>query len=383
MRGTMTWLQASEVLGLSPRTMRRWRHKYQRFGVEGLVDRRRTDRARNRVPEAELQRWMRLFEKYRGYRTRHFYAILRRDHGGCEWSYTTVRRALQYAGLVKRQRPRGRHFMRREPRACFGELLHIDGSRHRWLTLCPDHWQCLIAVVDDATKQLLYAQLTETETSAAIMGALAAVVRQHGIPQVIYSDRASWATYTPKAGQPADRTRRTQVGRALDQLGVEHILAYSPQARGRSERVNRTLQDRLVKELQVAGIRSMERANRYLAERFVPGYNLEFGRAPAHPDLGFAPLGRADLEAIFCHEESRQVQRDNTVMLAGVRLQIAKQPGRSTCAGLTVIVRRHLDGTHTVAWGTKLLGRYNLQGRALSREPIVHPTAARPSAAVA
>jgi hypothetical protein len=202
------------------------------------------------------------------------------------------------------------------------------------------------------------------------------VVQHYGIPQALYSDRASWAAFTAKAGEPVDRTRRTQVGRALERLGVEHILAYSPQARGRSERVNRTLQDRLVKELHTAGVRTLQRANRYLAEIFLPAYNDEFARPPAHPDSGFAPLSGVDFDAIFCHEELRTVQRDNTVTLEGVRLQLTKQPGRVTCAGLQVLARRHLDGTHTVWWGTKLLGRYSGLGRALSRESVVHPTAA-------
>ena len=225
---------------------------------------------------------------------------------------------------------------------------------------------------------MLYAQLGESESTHAILAALAAVVRMHGIPQTLYSDRASWATFTAKAGQPVDRTRRTQVGRALSHLGVEHILAYSPQARGRSERVNRTLQDRLVKELASARIRTVERANRFLTDSFLPAYNDEFGRPPALPDSGFAPTGAADLEAIFCHEETRIVQRDNTVSLDGVRLQIAKQPGRSTCAGLEVTVRRHLDATHTISWGRKILGRFSAQGRALSREPLMSQSTAAP-----
>lgn len=375
MGGELTWWQAADILGVSVRTMRRWRFKYQRFGVEGLQDRRRVDRSPHAVRTAVVKQWIRLYRtRYPGYNVRHFYARLKREHG-CDWSYTVVRRALQAAGLVKKKRPRGRHFVRREPRACFGEMLHIDGSRHRWLTLQPDQWSCLIAIVDDATKRLLYARLSDTETTHAVLAALAAVVRQHGIPQSLYSDRASWATVTTKAGEPVDRTRRTQVGRALERLGVEHILAYSPQARGRSERVNRTLQDRLVKELHTAGVRTVERANRYLSDVFLPAYNEEFARPPAHPDSGFAPLGGADLDGIFCHEEPRTVQRDNTVTLEGVRLQVAKQPGRTSCAGLQVLARRHLDGTHTVWWGTKLLGRYSGQGRALSREPIVQPTA--------
>lgn len=383
MGGELTWWQAADILGVSVRTMRRWRFKYQRFGVEGLQDRRRVDRSPHAVRAEVVKRWIQLYrERYRGYNVRHFYARLRREEG-CSWSYTVVRRALQAAGLVKKKRPRGRHFIRREPRACFGELLHIDGSRHRWLTRCPDQWQSLIVVVDDATKRVLYAQLADGESTHAILTALAAVVRLHGIPQTLYSDRAGWATFTAKAGEPVDRTRRTQVGRALERLGVEHILAYSPQARGRSERVNRTLQDRLVKELHTAGIRTLERANRYLQECFLPAYNDEFARDPADPESGFAPLGAADLEAIFCHEETRTVQRDNTVTLESVRLQIAKQPGRATCAGLQVLARRHLDGTHTVWWGPKLLGRFSAQGRALSREPIVHATPAAHVAAVA
>jgi transposase len=376
MDGKLTWWQAAEILGVTARTMRRWRLRYQQFGVSGLQDRRRVDRSPHGVPEAEVKRWLRLYrERYRTYNVRHFYATLKRLHT-CRWSYTVVRRALQAAGLVKPKRSRGRHFMRREPRACFGELLHIDGSRHRWLTLRPELWSSLIVVVDDATKRVLYAQLGEGETTYAILAALAAVVQQHGIPQALYSDRAGWATFTARAGQPVDRSRRTQVGRVLERLGVEHILAYSPQARGRSERVNRTLQDRLVKELHTAGIRTLERANRFLAERFLPAFNDEFARPPAHPESGFAPLGTADLAALFCHEEARTVQRDNTVSLEGVSLQIAKQPGRVTCAGLSVLVRRHLDGTHTVWWGPKLLGRYSAQGRALSRESLVHPAPA-------
>lgn len=372
MSGKLTWIQASDILGVTPRSLRRWRVRFQQFGVSGLQDRRRVDRSPHAVPEAELKRWFTLYrQRCAGFNARHFYARLKRQHG-CRWSYSVVLRALQGAGLIRKQRPRGRHFMRREPRACFGELLHIDGSRHRWLTLCPDEWSCLLAVVDDATRQLLYAQLVDQEGTHAVLTALAAVIRRWGIPQALYSDRASWAAYTPRAGQPADRSARTQVGRALDQLGVEHILAYSPQARGRSERAHRTLQDRLVKELAVEGIRTLARANAYLEQVFIPAYNEEFGRPAAHPQAAFAPADRIDFETVFCHQEIRVVHRDNTVTLDGVRLQIAKQPGRASCAALQVMVRHHLDGTYTIWWGRKLLGRFSDQGRALSREPFVH-----------
>jgi len=414
MKGEYTWIQAADILGLSPRTLRRWRTKFQNYGFDGLLDRRRVEHSPRAVTEAEVQGWFRLYrQRYRGYNARHFYAVLKRQHA-CGWSYSVVLRALQGAGLVRKHRPRGRHFLRRAPRPCFGELLHIDGSLHRWLRRCPEQCQSLITVVDDATKRLLYGRLVEHESTHAILTALATVIRQYGIPQALYSDRAGWAAHTPKAGQPVDKSRPTQVGRALARLGVEHILAYSPQARGRSERINRTLQDRLVNELASAGVATAERANRYLEACFLPAFNDEFARPPADPASGFAPLGAADLDACFlpafndefarppadpasgfaplgaadldaflCIEEPRTVQRDNTVTLEGVRLQIARQPGRTTCAGLSVTVRRHLDGTHSVWWGTKLLGRYSAQGRALSREPLVHPTVTASAVAVA
>ena len=255
-------------------------------------------------------------------------------------------------------------------------MLHLDGSRHRWLALRPEQHYCLIVVVDDATRRILYAQLTDHESTRAVFDALGAVLVRYGIPQALYTDRASWATVTLKAGAPVDKSRLTQVGRALKKLGVEHIIATSPQARGRSERTNRTLQDRLVNELRAAHIRSTEAANRYLNERFLPAYNDEFGATPAQPEPAFVPLGGVALEAILCHEEEREVGRDNTVQLDAVRMQIEKQPGRATCAGLTVILRRHLDGTHTVLWGKRVLGRYDARGRRLEVVPATTSEAA-------
>src|SRR5215813_13256193 len=283
-------------------------------------------------------------------------------------SYTRVKTALQEAGLVPRRRARGRHRRRREPRPCFGELVHLDGSRHAWLALAPALRPTLLTVVDDATTQLLYAQLVPGgESVVAVMTALRAVLERHGLPMALYTDRASWAVYTPTSGSDPDRRRLTQVGRALQRLGIEHILGYSPQARGRSERVNRTLQDRLVNELRVAGIRTLAAANRYLRDRFVPAFNTEFGRPPADPAPAFVPLGAADLDQILCVEEERVVGRDNVVTTDRVALQLAKQPGRRSCAGLRVLVRRHLSGHHSIWYGTRCFGHYDPHGRLCPR----------------
>ena len=366
MSGEISWIQAAEIIGCAPRTVRRWRWRYEHIGYDGLLDRRRGRPSPRRAPFAEVQRVLQLYRAhYVGFNGRHFHQIARRDHG-VMLSYTYVKTALQRAGLLPTHRARGRHRRRRDPRPCFGELVHLDGSRHRWLSLVPERFQTLIVAVDDATKRLLYAQLVEGgESLGAIMTALRTILERDGIPGALYTDRAGWAVYTPTSGTAPDRTKVTQVGRALARLGIEHIVSFSPQARGRSERMNRTLQGRLVNELRAAHIRTVEAANRYLQQRFVPTFNATFGRSPSDSTPAFVPVGRIDLEQILCHEEPRTVGRDNTVVLDRVVLQIDKQRGRRTCAGLPVLVRRHLDGRHSVWWGPRCLGLYTATGQPL------------------
>jgi len=361
--GKLTWLQAEEILGWQPRRLRRWRLRYQRRGYDGLWDRRRHRPSPRRAPVAEVARIVRLYrERYAGFNATHFHEIAQREHG-VRYAYTFVKQLLQAAALLPKRRARGRHRRRREPRPCFGELLHLDGSPHAWLARCPTERQVLLQSIDDATKRVLYAQLVPAESTATVMTALWTILETHGLPQALYTDRAGWAFYTPKAGEPVDRDKLTQVGRALARLGIEHIPAYSPQARGRSERLNRTFQGRLVNELRVAGISTVAAANRYLREQFLAAYDRRFARPPTDPAPAFVPLGRVDLTHILCHEEVRTVGQDNTVTLEGVRLQIDKQPGRRTCAGLRVLVRRHLDGLHCIWFGARCFGHYDARGR--------------------
>jgi hypothetical protein len=359
-----SWLRAAEILGITPRGLRRLRERMERFGYQGLVDMRRGRPSPRRTPVAEVERVLGLYrERYPGFNVRHFFGMVRREHG-VKLSYTCVRQMLQGAGLVKKRRARGRHRRRRERKEQLGQMLHLDGSRHAWLALLPGEKQTLIQVVDDATSRVLYAQLWPGETVRAVMTAMNEVVREHGIPESFYTDRAGWAFETPEAGGKVSKTHLTQVGEALRRLGVEHIPSYSPQGRGRSERMNRTVQGRLVNELRVARITTPEAANRYLRERYLPTHNQEFAIEPADSTSAFVALGKADLDAIFFESEVRKVGKDNTVCFDGRRLQIAKQPGRSTCAGLAVEVRRHLDGGYTVRRGAQLLGAY---------DPEAHP----------
>src|SRR5512143_3348416 len=270
MAGEYTWLQAAEILGMNPRSLRRWRQRMELYGYAGLIDMRRGIPSPRRAPVAEIERIVRLYrDVYRGYNARHFYQTVKREHG-VRLSYTYVRQILQGAGLMKKGRARGRHRLRRPRRPRFGEMLHLDGSRHAWLALVPEEKQTLIQVVDDATSRLLYARLWPGETTRAVMSALRDVVGEHGSPEAFYTDRAGWAFETPKAGGKVSQTILTQVGEALARLGVEHIPSYSPQARGRSERMNRTLQDRLVNELRVAQVATLEAANQYLREALPP-----------------------------------------------------------------------------------------------------------------
>src|SRR6266849_4727278 len=392
--GQLTWLQAADVLGRSPRSIRRLRWRYEHYGYDGLVDRRRQTPSPKRAPVAEVERMLHLYRAhYQGFNVRHFLRKARRDHG-IPFCYAFVKQALQGAGLVPKHRARGRHRRRRAPRPCFGELLHLDGSPHVWLRRCPDERQILITVVDDATTRLLYAQLWPGETTAAVFTALHAVCTAWGLPMALYTDRARWAFHTPKAGGPVDRTHRTQVGRALDRLGIEHIGAYSPQARGRSERLNRTVQGRLVNELALAGITTLSAANAYLTERFVPDYNEEFAHPPADATSAFVQLHGVDLDAILCEQAERTVGQDNVVTLDDVPLQLDKQPGRPTCAGLRVTVRRDVHGVVSVWHGARCFGRYDGQGHPLAERPQnarahlaqdqrsrPHPTSAIPPAA--
>jgi transposase len=212
--GEWHWFKAAEIVGWSPRTLRRWRERYEAHGYAGLIDKRLHRPSIRRVPPGQVEQVLRLYrERYAGFNVRHVHEIARREHA-VTVSYSFVKQVLQIAGLVKTHRARGRHRRRREPRACFGEMLHLDGSPHEWLALRPDPRLTLITVVDDATTALLYAQLWEEETTRAVMSALAQVIRIEGLPMALYTDRAGWAFHTPKAGGPVDKTRLTQVGRA-------------------------------------------------------------------------------------------------------------------------------------------------------------------------
>jgi transposase len=364
MSGQIRWSQAAEILGLSDRSMRRWRERLEQHGYDGLLDRRRMRPSPKRVPLATVEEVFRLYrDRYFDFNVRHFHEKLVSEHG-ISLSYSWVKAALQGAGLIERRRRRGKHRRRRERRPLSGMLLHIDGSTHAWLG--PEMGrQDLITVLDDATSEVYYAQLFEQESTASVMAALKAVVQERGVFCSLYSDRASHFVYTETAGRGPQRRVRTQVGRALEQLGVELIPANSPQARGRCERLYGTFQGRLPQELRLRGIGSIQEANRFLRELYVPEHNKKFSVPAAQEGTAFVPCVGADLEKIFSHQEERVVGNDNTVTFGKLRLQIAPQTFRFSLARCRVLVCRHLDGTLTIYYGPHRLGCYNPQGQLL------------------
>ena len=365
MSGEISWIRAAQIIGVSDRTMRRWKVRYEEYGYDGLFDRRRQRPSPKRASFEEVQRILQLYrEVYMGFNVSHFHEIAQRDHE-VTLSYTFVKEALQGAGLVAKRKSRGRHRKRREPRPCFGELVQIDGSDHAWLSLVPDQRQALIALQDDATSKILYGQLWPEETTEAIMSGLWHVTSVYGICMALYSDRASWAFHTPKAGGKVDRQNLTQVGVALNKLGIEHIPSYSPQGRGRGERLNRTLQDRLVNELRVAGITTISAANEYLNQVFIPDFNQRFGRSPRDSQSVFVSCTETDLNQIFCIEAERVINKDNTVSYENQILQLEPQPKRRTCVGLHVLVRHHLNGNYSIWKGPHLLGAYDANGQTI------------------
>jgi transposase len=377
--GEISWIKAAHVLGMTARNLRRLRAGYEVHGYEGLVDRRRGRPSGKRADVKEVARLLALYrERFSGFNAKHFHEVAQREHG-VTLGYTFVKKALQGAGLVSGRKERGPHRKRRPRKASFGEMLHVDGSRHPWLALRPELKQMLIVVQDDATSRILYAQLWPEETTEAVMTALKATVAEHGIPMSLYSDRAGWAFNTPKTGGKVDKEHLTQVGRALDRLGVEHIPAYSPQARGRSERTNRTLQDRLVNELRAKRARTVKTANRFIAETFVPSFNERFAQQPRDPQSAFVSSGLVDLDQVFCVEGERTIAKDNTVVMEKVVLQLDKLPGRATCAGMKVLVRRHLDSTYSIWKGQRLLCTYDDRGKPAERNAQPRRGGSRPA----
>jgi len=361
--GELSMMEAGELLGMSERQFRRYRDRYEEEGLEGLLDRRLGRQSVRRVPEGERQRMLELYRAfYGGWNVKHFHEHLRESHSFA-WGYTWTKTQLHAAGLVERSRRRGAHRRKRPRKPCEGMMLHQDGSRFAWLA--EQAPLDLIVTMDDATSTIYSAFLIEEEGTASSFQGLLETFLAKGLASSLYSDRGSHYFVTLKAGGAVDKIRLTQVGRALDRLGIEHIPAYSPEARGRSERMFSTLQDRLPRELALAGIVDIEAANRFIAQTYLPAHNARFARPAAVDDSAFVAADPQQLAQILCIEEERVVARDNTVAFARLRLQLPKNPIRHHFVKATVKIRQYPDGTLAIFHGPRRIARYRPDGVAI------------------
>jgi transposase len=365
--GVLSMKDAGELLGVSERQFRRFRDRYEEDGEEGLRDRRLGRPSPKKVPAVERSRMLKLYrETYRGWNVKHFHEHLTRDHG-FRWGYTWVKTQLHGAGLVERARRRGAYRRKRERKPCEGMMLHQDGSQAAWLANQP--MLDLIVTMDDATSKLYSAFLVEEEGTASTFQALLEVFTAHGLASSLYTDRGSHYFYTPEADGAVDKERLTQVGRALRHLGIEHIPAYSPEARGRSERMFGTLQDRLIKELAKAAITEIAAANAWIRDVYLPEHNARFAKPAALPETAFVMADPAALAETLCVQEERVVGRDNTVNFEGLKLQLPESPLRHHFVKARVRVHRYPDGALAVFHGPRCLARYDAAGEPIAAVP--------------
>ncbi len=354
----LSQLEAAELLGMSERTFRRWSRRFEEAGEAGLMDRRLGRRSGRAVPDATLEEVERLYrERYAGFTAKHFHEHLLSEHRFA-WGYTWTKTFLQGRGLLAKAERRGAHRRKRPRRPLEGMMLHQDASRHGWLGgLAPLD---LVVTLDDATGTIYSAILVEEEGTLSSFRSLAEVIAAQGLCCSLYTDRGSHYFHTPEAGGKVAKHVLTQVGRALAQLGIEHIAAYSPEARGRSERAFRTLQDRLVKELALAGIHDdTDAANRFIREVYLPRHNARFAIEPATAGSAFVPVAESQWRDVLCIQEERTVAPDNTVSWNGRRLQIPPHPARAHFVRAKVRVHEYPDGAMAIFHGPRCLVRWD------------------------
>lgn len=366
--GRLTQSEAARLLGVSDRTFRRYGVRYEGEGLDGLVDLRLEQVSHRRAPVDEV---MAMTEQYRrqhtGWSAKHFFAWYRRDGG--QRSYTWVKSRLQESGLVARSPRRGAHRKRRDRAPWPGLLIHQDGSTHEWVA--GQRWD-LIVTMDDATNEHYSMFFVAQEGTASSLRGVREVIEARGLFSSFYSDRGSHYWHTPEAGGKVDRHKPTQFGQALGRLGIEMIAAYSPEARGRSERMFRTHQDRLVRELALAGVTDMEAANRYLHEHYRGAFNAEFAQPAMEDGSAFVAWIGGPLEDILCERFERTVGNDNCVSFETMKLQIPPDRYRCHYVKARVAVLRRTDGTLAIMHGPRTLAQYTARGepRALDHRAV-------------
>ncbi len=357
--GRLTQEEAARLLGVCERSFRRYLNRYEEAGLDGLIDKRLEQVSHRRAPVDEVLSVTELYRKrYAGWNVNHFYAWYRREHGGTR-SYSWVKNALQGQGVVAKAPGRGKHRKRRERAPLIGMMIHQDGSTHEWV---PGQKWDLIVTMDDATNEHYSMFFVEQEGTQSSLKGVAEVIEQQGLFSSFYSDRGSHYWTTPEADGKVDKNNLTQFGRAMKQLGIDMIPAYSPEARGRSERMFRTHQERLPRELALAGVTDMASANHYL-EAYKANFNAEFMQPAMEQGSAFVPWIGGSLDDILCEQFERIVGNDNCVRFDNLVLQIPADRHRLHYVKARVRVNRYPDGRLAIFHGPRKLATYDAQGR--------------------
>lgn len=358
--GELTQMEAARLLGMCDRSFRRYLARYDEFDLQGLIDKRIEQVSHRRAPVDEVMKLVELYgTQYEGWNVKHFHSWYRREHQGRR-SYTWVKNGLQAAGAVAKLPRRGAHRKRRERAPMVGMMIHQDGSTHEWVA---GSWWDLIVTMDDASGEHYSMFFVEQEGTASSFRGVRETIEGHGLFASLYTDRGSHYWLTPEAGGKVDKTQPTQFGRAMAQLGIQMIAAYSPEARGRSERAFGTHQERLPKELAKAGITDMAGANRYLETHYRGAHNSEFAVRAAEPASAFVEFIGANLDDILCEHFERTVGNDNSVRFDALSLQIPADRHRAHYVKAKVNVHRYGDGTLAIFHGPRCLARYNQAGK--------------------
>jgi len=362
--GRLTQFEAARILGMCERSFRRYLLRYETEGLEGLIDRRLEQASHRRAPVDEV---MALTEQYRtrhsGWNIKHFHGWYQRAGGSR--SYTWVKKRLQEAALVPKAKKRGAHRKRRERSALPGMMIHQDGSTHEWVV--GQKWD-LIVTMDDATNEHYSMFFVDEEGTASSFRGVHDVIASRGLFSSFYSDRGSHYWHTPEAGGKVDKNNPTQFGHAMKRLGIEMIAAYSPEARGRSERAFGTHQGRLPQELAFAGITDMEVANRYLQEVYRPAFNTEFSQSAPEEGSAFVPWIGGNLDDTLCEQYERTVSADNCVRFETLILQIPADRHRCHYIKVKVRVHRYVSGHLALFHGPRKLADYDEKGKVISQK---------------
>jgi transposase len=359
--------EAARLLGVCERTFRRYINRYEEEGLDGLIDKRLSQVSHRRAPVDEVMKVTELYRnRYEGFNVKHFYSFYKNHHNGSR-SYTWVKNTLQTNKLVQKTSKRGKHRKRR-PRAPYqGMMLHQDGSTHEWVE--GKQWD-LIITLDDATSEHYSMFFVDEEGTASSFQGVRDVIEKKGLFASFYTDRGSHYWYTPEAGGKVDKVRLTQFGRAMRQLGITMIPAYSPEARGRCERMFSTHQERLTKELKLAGITKMSAANAYLKDVYLPAFNFEF-TVPAREDgSAFVKWIGGNVDDILCEQYDRTVTNDNCVSFDGMSLQIPKNKYRFHYVKVKVRVHKYLNSRMAVFHGPKKLSVYDEKGNFIKEQNV-------------